>query len=636
LLQIVLAACLLAMAAPSQAAVHYTEAQYVEASGGTFGAVGGLPLPDPAAGWRRVPLPHRLRRGVANGTGARIGTAWFRFDVPADPGWAAGGRLRLYMPRWQTIGQVAVYADGQLLYRSVASPVWNGFNHPLWIPLDGAKAHTPMRILVRIDHLEGAGLALSSLWVGDQHELALRHWVREWLQAELPYLASAAFLVIGLFAFGVWLLRREPAYGLFFATSVLFWLRALHYHLGLEPLPISDSWFGWLTVNSNSWLIPCIYFLGLRLHGQRYPRIEWSLLALIALPTLASLPALAVLPDVASIAPLAYLLMAAALVGMTALAGWSAWRANSRDGLWLASANALNIPGAVHDLLLQTDVLGPEHIYALPYTALTFFGVFLLVVLRRHNAALVASEQANQRLELRLREREAELDASYRSLRAIEHGQVLTRERERLMQDMHDGLGSSLMGALKAVENGHEQDLAGVLRDCLEDLKLAIDSLEPVDADLLLLLAALRYRLGTRLEQAGVRLEWKVEDVPAVPWLDPQSALHILRILQEVLGNAIKHGGAGRLVVATRCQPGSVSVIVEDDGSGFDVDSVASRGRGLANVRRRAHAIDARVHWQSKPGETRFELQLPLGSGQGSPQQPFSGAAGAQSLAPLG
>ena len=203
---------------------------------------------------------------------------------------------------------------------------------------------------------------------------------------------------------------------------------------------------------------------------------------------------------------------------------------------------------------------------------------------------------------------------------------MLAQERERLMQDMHDGLGSSLMSALKAVEHGGEADIAQVLRECIEDLKLAIDSLEPVQSDLLLLLATLRFRLGTRLEHAGIRMEWAVQDVPPLPWLDAQAALHILRILQEVLGNAARHSGTRVLRVATQAGAGTVRVRVSDQGRGFDPEAAAA-GRGLVHVRRRAAEIGAEVSWRSGPEGTTFELRLPLVRG------PQMRAAGEQAQA---
>lgn len=610
-----LRACLIAILWGSAAAAAAAPTEHVEAArfqlvtGGTFGPVDGVRPPLDASAWKQVPLPHVLPRTVVpTADGQAIDTAWFRIPVPAAD---APEARRLYVPRWQTIGQIAVYADDRLLYRSSVSPVWNGFNHPLWLPLDAAQGPATRAVWIRIDHQRGAGLALSTAWIGESRDLAAARWWREWLQADLPYLASAVFGVIGLFALGVWVVRREPVYGLFFATSALFFVRCLHYRLGTEPLPVSDEWFGWMTVNSLSWLVIAVYFLGFRLHDRRYPLLERTLLAAVAVTTVLSVPSLAVLPDLAPLLPLAYICMAVAVTVVATLGLWSAWRSRSTDALLVAGCNFLSFPAAVHDILLQNYRVDIEHFYLLPFTGIALLGAFLFVVLRRYVGALRQSAEAHQRMEQRLREREAELEAYHAKLRGVERKQVLLQERQRLMQDMHDGLGSSLAAALRAVELGHQANLPEVLRQCIEDLRLAIDSLEPVESDLLLLLAGLRYRLGARLQNAGIHLHWEVRDVPQLPWLDPRSALHILRILQEVLGNAVRHAHAAHVVLATGHDERGVLVSVQDDGVGFDAGHVRA-GRGLGNIRQRAGAIGATVAWVPLARGTRFELRLPI------------------------
>lgn len=224
-------------------------------------------------------------------------------------------------------------------------------------------------------------------------------------------------------------------------------------------------------------------------------------------------------------------------------------------------------------------------------------------------------EQANLSLEQRLQAREAELTESHKLLREIEQRQTLSQERQRLMQDMHDGLGSSLTSALRVVEHGHmdEAEIAQVLKGCIDDLKLAIDSMEPVDADLLLLLATLRYRLGPRLESTGIALRWEVKSVPELEWLDPKNSLHILRILQEVFTNIIKHTHATEIRVATRAESDHVVVTVTDNGPGFSVEgALKSGGKGLSNQIRRAEAIGAEVKWDSNDEGTCFSLRLPI------------------------
>ena len=138
--------------------------------------------------------------------------------------------------------------------------------------------------------------------------------------------------------------------------------------------------------------------------------------------------------------------------------------------------------------------------------------------------------------------------------------------------------------------------------------------MEPVEADLLLLLATLRFRLEPRLEGTGVTLLWEVQEVPTLAWLDPSSALHILRIVQESIANVLHHTRASVIQVSTAVDAGGVQVNIEDNGQGFDVEHAlgSTAGRGLHNQQRRARALDGTVAWRSGPGGTRFTLWLPL------------------------
>ena len=183
------------------------------------------------------------------------------------------------------------------------------------------------------------------------------------------------------------------------------------------------------------------------------------------------------------------------------------------------------------------------------------------------------------------------------------------------MQDLHDGLGSSLRTALWSVEKGNigEQAVANVLKSCIDDMKLAIDSIEPVQTDLLLLLATLRFRLDPRLENTGIDMHWDVIDVPALVWLDPKSALHILRILQEAFTNVIKHAQATEISVGTGVEGSWVVVTIHDNGTGFLIErALQSGGKGLTNLKHRAQAIGADVSWDSSDAGTCFTLRMPI------------------------
>lgn len=607
-----LAALLLAAGAARAGQVfQLSRAEWQVTPGGSFEPPPPLP-PLAEDAWRPATLPHQVPRGLEVGPGDAIDTAWFRIEVPAGSRASLPTDLALYLPRWQVIGQLAVYVNSQPVWRSRGGPVWNGFNHPVWIDLGPVHPDAPLVIIVRLDHQRGTGLSLTSLWLGGGEALAWKRLAREAIQAQLTFVASTAFLVIGLLALLVWVARRESAYGLFFVCSALFFVRALHYHVGLEPLPVSEAWFGWWTVQSLPILAIAVNVLSLRLAGQRLPWIERPALALALASAVLGLPPLAAWSP-AQVAPLLYLATIAGFAAFCVAAIVATSRAATRDGLILAVWNTVSIPAGVHDWLLQHHRVNPEGMFLLPFTSIGLFAVFLFIVLARYVQALRTSEQAQQQLERDLRARESELRATYDRLREAERLRILGAERERLMQDMHDGLGSSLMSALKTAEHRRLDDLAETLRQCVDDLKLAIDSMEPVEADLLVLLGTLRFRIGTRLEQAGIPLRWDVqEDLPRLAWLDPSASLQVLRILQEVFTNILKHSGARTALVTTHVAGDDIVVGVEDDGGGFDPTLARQGSRGLANVRRRAQALGGSAHWASAPGLTRFELHLPL------------------------
>ncbi|MBS4038492.1 MAG: histidine kinase, partial [Hydrogenophaga sp.] len=401
LLLLLLGAALPALA--RHGAIHQSQAWLLEQPGGDLAAppaatVDVRTLNGP---WRSVALPFMAPRPLAADTLADSGTVtrWFRIDLP--PGME--GEEVLYLPRWQTIGRITLYADGRLIHHSRGGPVWNSFNLPLWLSLNFTQDEPPPRqILVRLVSPVAAGAGLSSLWVGPREELLWQHRLREALQANIPFMASAAFLAIGLFSLAVWSRRRhETAYLLFFVSSALFFLRCIHYYSGDRRPLIPEEWFGWITVNSLGWLLVSVYFFTYRLHAVRHPWLERSVLVLMGLTTLATLPPLSLLAPVADLAPLAYLLQLVVMVVVTVVALWAARRSGNRAAMLMAGWNLTNIPVGVHDWMLQNMFISVESIYLLPYTGMGLFILFMGVVFQRYVGAVTEAEQASQRLQQR-------------------------------------------------------------------------------------------------------------------------------------------------------------------------------------------------------------------------------------------
>ena len=632
------------------AALHLTQAE-VWASPSTDwqapASLHALPAPDDAlldadTAWQTVALPHAEPRSLWATLGEWAPQApqvlWYRLRLPAgaqrSATEAAPAQPRLYLPRWQTVGTLAIYVNGALAWQSGQRP-WSGFNHPVWVDLaDLALDDRPVWIHLRMARQPGVGGALSTLWVGPASELLPRWRWRSFLQTDLLASWRGSFLMLGLFALGLalWLRRAPPAgrqrgdarpFLLFFAMALGQSLAALLYLVGSDGLDIDFTWFAWLTLVALISVPVCALPFLCQVQRQPRPRLVRAVTAYAGVAALASLPLW--WPNHAAALPLLRLLLLPPVIVLVGVAVADARRLRSRPSVLLAAWGLLSLPMGAHDMLMQGYRLDIEGLFLSPYVNLGLLTLFLYIAFRRYTDALATADRAHATLASRLAAQARELEQTHEQLRAAEREQTLLNERQRLMREMHDGVGSSLISALRMVERGQATaDVTRVLKECIDDLKIAIDSLECTDADLLALLGALRFRLGRRLAGAGIALHWRMSDVPALPWLDAQSALHVLRILQEVLANIVRHSGATRITVTVAEAPPSpadgapgVHVHVHDDGRPFQPpapgtpQALAPGRRGLANLRARVQVLGARCHWHAGDG-TRFTLWLPL------------------------
>ncbi|MDR2219194.1 MAG: hypothetical protein LBE24_01260 [Methylobacillus sp.] len=574
--------------------------------------------------WTPIKLPDSLPRqpeveeaGGMQPTQADV--TWWRLTLPETV--RAGDDVHFYLPRWQTVGTVAVYADNRMIYRTSGSLLWNSFNRPLWLSLSqGGGGAMPRTVLIRMASEKGAGGALSTAWAGPAQNLMWRYRARTIIQVDLVVWSSVTFLAVGLFSLAVfWARRHEKIYLVFFMLAMLYMLRYLHMTIGELPPPVPDNWFGWITINALAWMTLCIFLFLTWISRHEWPVLEKSLIIGGALVTVATTPIISPHLLTSTTLPYAYG-VALLLLAILALIGIRAAHASKSRMAWILALIYGSMPIiGLYDMAFLDYRVNVESIYLRPYPGIGLIVICAGLIYHRYINSLKAVENANALLAQRVAEREAELSQKYEQLRQLEQQHVLEQERQRIMQEMHDGLGSSLISALHVVERGtpEREEIAQVLRDCIDDLKLSLDSLSFSESDLLSLLATLRFRLGSRLQTAGVTLQWNVADVPPLPWLNAQSALHILRILQEVLANIIKHTQASRIAFSTHCDASDVIVQVRDNGHGnfthtFSTETPSPSGCGLTNIANRAHAIGATGSWEPTDEGGLFTLRLPL------------------------
>jgi signal transduction histidine kinase len=185
-------------------------------------------------------------------------------------------------------------------------------------------------------------------------------------------------------------------------------------------------------------------------------------------------------------------------------------------------------------------------------------------------------------------------------------------ERERLLQDMHDGFGSQLATARMMAEHGslRAEKLAELLQECIADLYLFTDTLGNSQNTLADGLADLRFRTQQRCGHLPIAWNWRLEIDESLQ-LPQRKVLQLLRITQEAINNVLRHSQATEVTVQAHTDPEKRIVLtVSDNGVGLS-DGVRE-GRGFTGMRQRAREIGAQISMQRLDRGTRVGLVLPL------------------------
>jgi signal transduction histidine kinase len=242
-------------------------------------------------------------------------------------------------------------------------------------------------------------------------------------------------------------------------------------------------------------------------------------------------------------------------------------------------------------------------------------------------------EGANNLLEVRVRERTAELATANESLRQREATRVeLLRkvitaqedERKRVARELHDETTQALAVLLMRIERAAEAIKAGqdpgleevkVLATwALDDVHRLILDLRPSVLDDLGLLSAIRWYADRTLKERGVAARCEFGELARLP---PELETALFRMCQEAMSNIARHAQATQVLVEVNVEGQDVHVTIEDDGRGFDRAEVASRpGRphwGLLGIGERAELLGGRATIDSTPGSgTRVDIRIPL------------------------
>lgn len=198
-------------------------------------------------------------------------------------------------------------------------------------------------------------------------------------------------------------------------------------------------------------------------------------------------------------------------------------------------------------------------------------------------------------------------------------------ERKRVAREIHDGPAQTMANVVFRAEvcermldidreraRQELQQLKDQIRGCLKEVRKIIFDLRPMTLDDLGLVPALHRLVCDLQEKTGLQADFTV--LGDVQRLDSYLEVAVFRIVQEALSNVVKHARAQTVQVLVEFHGRTLTVVVHDDGQGFDVEAVQHGDHfGLLSMKERTALINGKLDLRSQVGHgTRLIVRLPM------------------------
>jgi len=178
-------------------------------------------------------------------------------------------------------------------------------------------------------------------------------------------------------------------------------------------------------------------------------------------------------------------------------------------------------------------------------------------------------------------------------------------ERTRLARELHDGMGQILAAVKFNLQRINGEMKSRHIDGIIEEVSVGINELRGITAGLMpisLKAVGLANTITSHAAQyskkTGITVSVEADDLPRQ---SPDVELNLFRIFQEALNNAVKHSGAGSVVISLRKGPPGIVMQIRDDGHGFDFQKAlsANQGLGLSIMQERGRIMGGHVSIQS-------------------------------------
>ncbi len=252
------------------------------------------------------------------------------------------------------------------------------------------------------------------------------------------------------------------------------------------------------------------------------------------------------------------------------------------------------------------------------YLYLSLAGILLLALI----SYLIYNQQLTKNIKLK---KEMELKTA---LARIEIQNKLEEQRMRISRDLHDNIGSQLTFVISSLQYIQYQkklktdeikkrvsDIGAFTQQTIHELRdtiWAMNKEKIVLSDLLSRLTNFINQLNIK-ENISINVSASIESKLEHFVFSALDGIHVYRIIQESINNAIKHADADEVKVNFDLEENHIKIYITDNGKGFDLDLVKS-SNGLKNLKKRADKLNAQLNIESQVGEgTNIALKIDTG-----------------------
>jgi signal transduction histidine kinase len=543
--------------------------------------------------------------------GSKFQNSWYSTRISLDKSDAS---FAVYIPRVSMNASVSVNGKEIGNGGRFTEPISRNHGRPLlfiapdWV----TEGRNRVELTIRVADNNWAFGYLGPVYVGDTSTLTSMYRTREFWQVHLTMALALLMLIFSIASVALYVRRRKDKYYFWFGSAMLLFAVDT-FNVFIIDIPTSRHlWEIYIQMVVYAFAVATIIFI------HRFTRIGWfGIERMLAAVFFIKLIVLLVIDkehffiaaSIFNLVVMSYGLLLAFFVIRDYL------KTSSFESGVTALSGLILLAVAFHTWLIHVGLVDPENLHIIQYGAPCFFLLISLSLARNFLSSLENTEALARDLDRKVRNKEKELAATYEELNILNQKKLLSEERGRIMREVHDGFGAHLIGALTMLETNKvdQKELSEYLKNSLLDLRIMIDSLDPNVDEISMAFGMLRMRVEPILKSRNISLHWDLYKLPDDLRLNSNKTLSLLRILQELFTNTIKHSVANQIKIDTIVSIGKTQRILSiefwENGNGFNPD--LNVGKGMRNMRNRIQELGGEIHFHNEPIGFKTSLTVP-------------------------